>query len=516
MSIERIDIAKFRGFHQVGFELGENLTVIAGQNGTQKTTLLGMLTQPFAITDKKNPLSNEKPLCGGNYKSSFPEKFKLSEKFDKPKEHEWTLTYDGGKTFTVESIKSNDDRKNHIRFWKKEKSSRKKGSGYIPKPVIYLSLSRLLPIGEDEAISDSSNSVKLTESEEKLYQKLHNKILIIPDVPITKISHLESQNKNTLSANTDFYDWKMNSAGQDDIGKIILALISFKRLKEKYGTAYTGGILAVDELDATLYPASQEKLIEVLRTYASKYDIQIFFTTHSLSMLKHICSTIEENKVAKDIKLVYLEKINQTIKCIENISYENIMDKLFAMSTKKTESRIMTFSEDGEGRCWLKVLLGHTRTKTLKIVDCNIGCASLIQLTKQKIPPFVFPNSIIILDGDARHDVEKLSKTLKNYLVLPGDISPERLLAKYLKDLPDDNPFWEKCGNNYTKQVAFRDYQYDEIMENREKAKEWFNSQLHHWGRNATRAITAWCEANPGAKEDFIVKFDELLKKWGK
>jgi hypothetical protein len=157
--------------------------------------------------------------------------------------------------------------------------------------------------------------------------------------------------------------------------------------------------------------------------------------------------------------------------------------------------------------------LGPTRTKKLKIVDCNIGFASLIQLTKQKIPPFVVPNSIIILDGDAKHDVEKQSKTLKNYLVLPGDISPERLLAKYLKDLSDDNPFWEKCGNNYTKQVAFRDFQYDEIMENREKAKEWFNSQLHHWGRNGTKAITAWCEVNPEAKKDFIIKFEELIKK---
>lgn len=514
MSIERIYIEKFRGFHQVGFELGENLTVIAGQNGTQKTTLLGMLTQPFAITDRSNPLYNEKPLCGGNYKSSFSEKFKLSEMFDKPKEHEWTLIYDGAKAFTVESIKSNDDRKNHIRFWKKEKNSRQKGSGYIPKPVIYLSLSRLFPIGEDELISDSSNSVQLTESEESLYQKLHNKILLIPDVPITKTSHLESQNKNTLGANTEFYDWKMNSAGQDDIGKIILALISFKRLKEKYGSAYKGGILAVDELDATLYPASQEKLIEVLRAYASKYDVQIIFTTHSLSMLKHVCTIIEENKKANDIKMIYLEKENKNIKCIENISYADITDKLLAMSTNDAESRIITFSEDDEGRCWLKTLLGTKRTKKLKIVDCNIGCASLIQLTKQKIPPFVFPNSIIVLDGDARHNVEKQPKLLKNYLLLPGSVSPERLLSQFLMDLSDNDPFWKKCGKNYTKQVAFRDVQFDEIINSREKAKEWFKSQLPFWGRNATKAITAWCDANPKAKENFIVKFEELLQKW--
>ena len=514
MSIERIDIAKFRGFHQVGFELGKNLTVIAGQNGTQKTTLLGMLTQPFAITDKNNPLYSEKPLCGGNYKSSFSDKFKLSDEFDKPKEHEWTLTYDGGKTFTVESIKSNDDRKNAVRFWKK--GDRSKGSGYIPKPVIYLSLSRLFPIGEDEGISDSTSSLALTKDEQALYERLHNKILLIPDVAMTKISHLESKNKNTLGANTNFYDWKMNSAGQDDIGKIILALISFKRLKEKHDRAYTGGILAVDELDATLYPASQEKLIEVLRTFASKYDLQIFFTTHSLSMLEHICSIMETQKNATDIKLVYLEKSDKQIKCIENMSYSDITDKLLVQTQTNVETKIMTFSEDDETRCWLKVLLGPTRTKMLKIIDCPMGCKNLIQLTKQKIPPFVFPNSIIVLDGDAYADVEKQKKLLRNYLVLPGTISPERLLAKHLKELSDEDPFWEKCGRNYTKQVAFRDVEFNDIMDSRVKAKEWFKSQLPYWGRNGTKAITAWCDVNSEAKKDFIIKFEELIKKLGK
>ncbi len=43
MIIDRIHIAKFHGFKDVGFKLGTNITIIAGQNGTQKTTLLGLL-----------------------------------------------------------------------------------------------------------------------------------------------------------------------------------------------------------------------------------------------------------------------------------------------------------------------------------------------------------------------------------------------------------------------------------------------------------------------------------------
>lgn len=86
--------------------MGENLTVISGQNGTQKTTILGMISQPFTISDKEKPLYGEKPLSGGNYRSSFSEKFKLSDIFDKPKEHEWTLflNREVDDEYTVESM----------------------------------------------------------------------------------------------------------------------------------------------------------------------------------------------------------------------------------------------------------------------------------------------------------------------------------------------------------------------------------------------------------------------------
>src|SRR5690606_768575 len=257
MLIKKINIEKFRGFNNIEFELGENITVIAGQNGTQKTTILGLLSQPFSITDKTNPIFAEKPLCGGNYKSSFSEKFKLSKTFDKPKTHTWTLYTDDieNPEFTVESI-VRDSRTQEVRFWKK--GDRTKGSGYLQYPVIYLSLSRLFPIGEDKSIEKSS-SVTLTSDEIKLLNEWHNKILIIPDLKIDEFNYLESKQKNTVGINTDFYDWQMNSAGQDNLGKILLAILSFKRLKEKYPNEYSKGVLVIDEIDTTLYPASQVK-----------------------------------------------------------------------------------------------------------------------------------------------------------------------------------------------------------------------------------------------------------------
>lgn len=47
MLIKKVHIEKFRGFHDQEFEVGSMLTAIAGQIGTQKSTLLGMITQTF-------------------------------------------------------------------------------------------------------------------------------------------------------------------------------------------------------------------------------------------------------------------------------------------------------------------------------------------------------------------------------------------------------------------------------------------------------------------------------------
>lgn len=106
------------------------LTAIAGQNGTQKSTLLGIITQTFTLKTEDS-MRVEKPLCGGSYISAFKDKFRLSPTFDKPKGHEWTISFDAGMDdFTVESIKRTGDP--NVRFWKKELG--KKEMDTFPSP----------------------------------------------------------------------------------------------------------------------------------------------------------------------------------------------------------------------------------------------------------------------------------------------------------------------------------------------------------------------------------------------
>lgn len=500
MKIKKIKIKKFRGFEDISFELGTNLTAIAGQNGTQKTTALGILSQTFSITDKSNPMYNEKPLSGGNFKSAFAEKFKLSEEKDKPKEHEWSLYLDDQtKPYTIQSILRNK-KSNEIRFWKKGDKS--EGSGYLPLPVIYLSLNRLIPIGEDSSIN--VGDIQLTNEEKTFCERYHKKILLIQDT-FDQTSYLESKTKNTLGVSTSKYDWKQNSAGQDNIGKILLAILSFRRLKERYPTIYPGGILAIDELEATLYPASQEKLIDFLSEFSETLNLQIFFTTHSLEILRKLSP--KNKKPNNKNRIVFFKKEDDCFKPYDNCTYEDIVDILNATSSIESKpNRLKIYCEDEEARCFAKQIFGTNITRHLSFETLDLGNNEYISLVKRKIPEFSSSHCIILLDGD----FDNIPKKFNHIMSLPGNLSPEKLLANFLNSLGDTDNIWSNIGRNYNKIVCFRNYPFDEILEDRIKAKKWFNEQKdNYWKRNAYKVINPWIKNNKKIVESFIITFKE-------
>lgn len=515
MKIKKIEIKKFRGFREVEFELGHHLTIIAGQNGTQKTTILGLLSQPFTITDKKHPMYGEKPLNGGEFKSAFSDKFKLSKVFDKKGEHEWTLYFDDIEPYTVESI-YRDKKIGDIRFWKK--GTKKKGSGYIQFPVIYLSLRRLLPIGEDVKLKEDPQIV-LSIEEQEFYTKWHNKILILTRESdqaksSTTLSSVDKQ--TTLGANTDYYNWESNSAGQDNIGKILLAILSFRRLKKNHKANYKGGILAIDEVDTAFYSGSQIKLLEALNKFSSDFDIQIIFTTHSLTMLEK-ASSLNSNKGREgEINLIFLKKEGGQVKIKSNVNYDFIRNDLnVTLSNDNNVRKIDVYTEDAECAILVKSLLGNMHTKHLNFINVSLGCNNLIELVSKKIPCFSYPKAIIFLDGDVRIQSKayKKVKKLTNIILLPTEEPPEKIIANFLNNLKDNDKIWKSVDNHFSHEYCFQDYSLTEINTYRGKAKKWFVSHLPKWGRNASKILNPWKKEHKEEVEIFKNEFVELYRK---
>lgn len=514
MIVKSVHIKRFRGFNDVYIDLGKNISVIAGKNGTQKTTLLGILSQTFSLRNHPT-MSREKPLCGGSYISSFIEKFKLSKKYDKPKSHEWTLhLYDDDEEFTIESIPRDKD---NIRFWKK--GTHEGGSGYIQLPVIYLSLKRLYPIGEDKNIHPN-NAIALTDDEKREFAALHNKILVSLDI-VQDTDYLESKDKNTLGVNTDYYDWQENSAGQDNLGKIILAMLSFERLKREYPNDYKGGLLVIDEVDATLHPGSQVKLFDALLKFSDRMHVQIMVTTHSLPLIKRAFDDMEvfgEKNVTKDkIRVIYLEKKDKKVVVENDITYESIKNRLNLISPKKHEedNKVSVYCEDLEAMQVAKCLL-HDFSKSLNFIKIKLGHNEYINLVQAKVPSFYFPNAIVLLDGDVSTEPEKMEKIgrYKNILCLPTKYSPEQMMAHYLNDLKDEDKLWEKINTDYLKDVCFRDYLPTDICTNRDNAKSWFKSQTTNYGASwVNKVINSWKKSHETEYKSFIETFSKVLDK---
>ena len=510
MIVEKIYVEKFRKLENLEVPLGNKITVIAGQNGTLKTTILGMIAQPFSMKDKTNPICQERTIDGQKFESKFKEKFKLSMKFDKPGEHKWKLYIPNDDIYNKEYIelvsilRKEKDKKDDLRFWSTE--GRQKGMGYVQCPVIYLSLKRLIPIGEEEI---NLNNVDLLDEDVEFFKKYHNEILCLRE-NISSVDNINSPNKSSLGPSTEKYDSYTISAGQDDIGKILMAILSFKRLKDRYPNDYKGGLLLIDEIDATLFPAAQQKLTEALYNFSSKFNLQIIFTTHSLDVIK--TTLLDKYNYSDDTKVIYLSQKDDKIMSYINPNYNEILADLniIVNNAKRKDIKIRVYTEDDEAKQIAKSLLGRKYTKYLDFINVTLGCENYKELIRKNVPEFI--NNIIILDGDT-----KLPKNAFNVVKLPGKDSPESVFYDYLMSLDDKDDFWDLDLGGYNKQVCFKNYNTKPT--NRVEYKSWFKEQEEYWGTNCSKLITRWKKDNIENFEKFICNFanafNYIAEKYG-
>lgn len=532
MIIKNIEVEKFRSINGISFDLGKRLTAIAGRNATQKTTILGMLGQPFAIS-KDSPLYGCSTVDGYNFKSQFSEKFKLSINYEPIGSHKWTLNFHNhgyyqDNKITIQSIaRKQKGKPDGIRFWNAE--SRAKGAGYVQLPVYYLSLSRLTPIGESR--KTSALTIDLTTAETKYCVKAYREILSIHSVGETPTMSAEKGSGKQVYAgvNDGIHDIFTNSAGEGNISKIILAVLSFKRLKDKYKSAYKGGILLIDELDATLYGFSQKKLLTYLLNSAKEYKIQIIFTTHSPIVLNEMYklqkdeikkSGIKTNQHAYDNVIVYLspdykEDGSRMINA-ENIAGSTRLNEvindinLVPISIKK---RVNAYFEDAHSMSFAVYLLKHFCETNLEnyinFIDVDLGWTNYIQLYKKEIPEF--RNSILTLDADVpknrdflkeRNIIEKSN----NIIFLPLEV--EKGLFEFFKNHTNYKKFETDYSNmsTLTYDICFNDWPLETSSYKIGDIKKWYEYMTRLLGTPEI-LFKCWLDANEEKAKEFVKSF---------
>ena len=518
-------IKDFRQFKNVDILLGKRLTVLAGRNSTGKSTILGLLANSGELKKKEGIT-----YANRQFRAEFGEILHGSKKFDAS----------GSDRIHIDIVDENDniiDYRNFRTAWQKGTSkdrfrviplkileNGKKIESKMPIPVMYLGLSRLFPIGEANEDNITAYKANFNEKQKDWFVNEYKNILSIYDTinDVNNYSIGETDRKTGIGIETEKYDYLTNSSGQDNLGQILMSILSFKSLKQNR-TEWTGGLLLIDEIDATLHPAAQKRLIDLLIKEAKLNDIQVVVTTHSSDLLKHICLKTSHNNINKnnDVELYYFTNANRHLEEKRNPDYSTIENDLLVKSMLQNTNKVKVYSEDAENRWFIQKLVPEY-LPYVELLDVRIGCAQLLSLYAGDVA--YFGNVLIILDGDVKdRDLETipehLREKLNNIVKLPGTIRPEEIIYKYILDLDFEHPYWESASKVGMSWMYFRENGpksslYNQAKE-REQYKNWFVDHQNIF--DSTKLFEFWANDNKELvekfKKDFVESYNTVANR---
>lgn len=438
--LKKITIEKFRALNNVDVEFGDCLTVICGKNGTSKSSILGTAAQIFSFEKDYSTGASipHRDIAGRHFKSQFSDHFRISDAFDVPGSMSVSIELHDGYTDTAATAR--------LELMKRGKASRPvvrnnstaKGntSRNFTHPVIFLSLKRLYPIADrDYKVIDFT----YLADNKKTFIGLTNELL-------NQSSSMATGTEGTISsavAHGSDYDQDSVSAGEDNAGQIVLALLSFKKLKEEYGKNYKGGLLLIDEADAGLFPTAQINLIKILERECRDLQLQVIMTSHSPGLIEHAYELSQ--KYPRKFRTVYLSNTFGSVQVMQDWSWPQILGDI---STKTVVAdptislpNVHVYFEDGEGAGFFRALVNRQPLKKFidPLTDITLGCSNYLELIKKRIPEFS-QKSIVCLDADVKDSIE--GKDYPTVVLLPGHLPPDQLLFEFLYNLPANDSFW--------------------------------------------------------------------------
>lgn len=341
--LKKLVIKKFRALNNVEIEFGTHVTVICGKNGTSKSSILGIAAQIFSFEKDYSKDENLKfqTIVGSNFKSLPAEHFRFSDTYDVPGSLDVAVElqdgyYNCNATAELELSRRIIARGIVARPVVRKNTTAEKGkeSRNFTHPVIFLSLKRLQPISTREY---KVRDFDYLNAHKQKFINLNNELLNKASSSATGTGG----SINSAVAHSESYDQDSVSAGEDNAGQIVLALMSFRKLKEEYSD-YKGGLLLIDEADAGLFPAAQTKLIEILERECTELNLQVVMTSHSPTMIE--CAYELSKKYQRRYKTVYLTDTFGPIQARHDISWTAIYSDLHTITVAASDAVSLDFT----------------------------------------------------------------------------------------------------------------------------------------------------------------------------
>jgi len=356
---------------------------------------------------------------------------------------------------------------------------------------------------------------------------------------LNRQSSLATGTEGTISSavsHGDNYDQESVSAGEDNAGQIILALMSFRKLKEEYAD-YKGGLLLIDEADAGLFPTAQVNLLKMLDRECKDLNLQVVMTSHSPTLIEYAYQQSQQYR--RKYKTVYLSNTFGGVQVMQDWSWAQISADIttttVAVGASEKLPKINIYFEDGEAADFFAVLMNRQPIKkfTVPLPSITLGCSNYLQLIGKGVSEFS-EKSIICLDSDTAQQVGR--KNPKTVVLLPGSLPPDHLIFEHLYNLPANDGFWQN-GLQFTRNV-FTNVAAEIIRElaitgdhvdvkaslaayaGDKKPREIFkrfykDAEFQKIVASVTRSPNPWkhwIEKNPNASNDFLQKFEHVIR----
>lgn len=515
--IEKVQIHEFRKFKNDTIVLGRYLTAIAGHNATGKSTILALLGHSSELDPQIAT-----PLGGKQFRTEFSQIIRVDSEKD--------IKSDNLMSFTIKSLdwsekieefnyRSTIQSENRYRLLPVRVVDGKKTSSKMEWPVLYLGLNRVYPFGESDKLlvhDDPRVTFELMKDMLNNYMRILNQTESIIDINAVDTDVTKRSKLSSFGVTTENYNYIANSAGQSNLGQILLAVESFRYLKSEIKEKWNGGMLLIDELDATLHPCAQKKLLDYLYQNAKEIGIQICFTTHSLYLLEHINRYMEKGRKAAgesgEVEINYLLPESNKISVVRNPEFDTMKyDLMMLIPPENVGMKIKVYVEDDEAARVAELMLKKYEER-IDIISLELGCDNIIKLFKKDDN---FRSSIICLDGDAYNKINGIDPLYRDLakkvmIVLPDKkVSPERVLYSFLfmenTDLSEIlNPSVGLTLRNIEENFR-RDDQ--KIMSDRDAAKSWFKLLYSQQPTFMNDLIQLYTEKHSKECKEFLKSF---------
>ena len=385
--LHSLELNGIRGWSGEEIRFGFPVTVITGENGTGKSTILKAAACAYTHPQgKKNTY----------YPSAFFP--------DTPWEN---IT---GASIKYKIREANND---HIFVYRKRTERWRPSGKKRKRNVIIQDVSRTLPldatVGYAKIAKQSANEVSAKTLSNEITRYFSSIIGREYSEAKFAISNVDAKREVGVVSlkNTEISQFHQG-AGED----ATLDLLSlFQEIPDT-------SLVIIDEVEASLHPRSQRRLVHFLLWLARTKQIQIIITTHSSYVLEELPPEAR----------ILIERKTSGIEIIYNISPNFALNRMDDIDAPE----LYIFTEDEEAGILAKTILQHLGIDTTRLSFIDIGPSNVVNALASVTTNERFPvRAIAMVDAD----INPQNGSIK----LPGQYAPEKQVVLDIKEIATDH-----------------------------------------------------------------------------